>query len=164
MTSHARRAAGLLVAMVVASACAGPSGSGTPPPASTPASPGSSPEAAAPSPARSPAAAPTTDLPLANGTWEDGVKMPSRRAENAAVALDGKIYLPGGLDPSGKTLATFEAFDTATGGWSSLPPLPEPRDHFGLAVLNGKVYLSGGRVVFSAEVGQGRWRRDPAAA
>src|SRR6187551_2777761 len=109
MRSNARRAAGLLVAALVAAGCAGPSGSVAPSSvvapsaassASGPASMPASPIAIVPTPIP---ASPTPDLPLVGGTWETGVEMPSRRAENAAVALDGRIYLAGGLDPDGTT-------------------------------------------------------------
>ncbi|MFL5774935.1 MAG: Kelch repeat-containing protein, partial [Chloroflexota bacterium] len=102
-------------------------------------------------------------MPSLGGTWEPGVPTPSRRAENAAVAIDGVIYLPGGLDPDGDSLTTFEAFDTAAGTWSLLPPLPEARDHFGLAVIDDKIYLSGGSIFFSAAIREGLWVYDPAA-
>lgn len=72
------------------------------------------------------------------------------------------MYVPGGLDPDGNTVATFEAFDSATGAWFTLPDLPERRDHFGLAVLDGKLYLSGGSIFFSAAIRAGLWVFDPA--
>ena len=123
MTSHARRAAGLLVAAVVATGCGAPSESVAPASAGTSASPSISIAESSVSVTATPSpASPTPDLARVGGTWETGVKMPSRRAENAAVALDGRIYLAGGLDPKGNALTTFEAFDTATGTWSTLPP------------------------------------------
>src|SRR4051794_29928083 len=66
---------------------------------------------------------PSVALPTIGGTWTVGVRTPSRRAENAAVAVDGVIYVAGGMDIHGATVDLFEAFDTRTRTWSSLPPL-----------------------------------------
>ena len=108
-----------------------------------------------------PSPSPTAVIPASGGTWATGVATPSRRAENAAVALDGVIYLAGGLDGDGNALTTFEAFDTRTGAWSTLPPMPEPRDHFGLVALGGKVYLTGGSIFFTGAMRTGLWAYDP---
>jgi len=80
------------------------------------------------------------------------------------VALDGRIYLAGGLDGHGKSLDLFEAFDTRTGAWTSLPKLPEPRDHMGLTVAGGRIYLSGGGQFAVPELYSGFWRYDPGSA
>jgi non-specific serine/threonine protein kinase len=115
-------------------------------------------------PSASALASATAALPRIGGTWTTGTPTRTRRAENAAVAVDGLIYLPGGLDNHGVTLDTFESFDPATGTWTTLPKLPEPRDHMGLAVADGQVYLSGGGLFFTPAVRSGLWRYDPKAA
>ena len=127
----------------------------------------SSTRSTAPSPTGSSSAdasASAVALPRIDGTWTTGTPMPTRRAENAAVAVDGLIYLPGGLDNHGETLDTFESFDPGTGTWATLPKLPEPRDHMGLAVADGQIYLSGGGLFFTPAVRSGLWRYDPKAA
>ena len=106
------------------------------------------------------AAAPS--LPTSGGSWASGVPLPFRRAENAAVAIDGVIYLAGGVDIHGASLDLFEAFDTRTGRWTTLPKLPEPRDHMGLTVADGRIYLSGGGIFAEPDVRSGFWRYDPA--
>jgi N-acetylneuraminic acid mutarotase len=108
------------------------------------------------------ATTPATALPTMGGTWSPGVATPSRRAENAAVAVDGVIYVAGGMGDHGDTLDRFEAFDTRTGTWSELPPLPERRDHMGLAAIDGKIYLTGGMIFYDTAVRSGLWRYDPA--
>ena len=50
--------------------------------------------------------------------------MPTARSELAAAALDGRIYVAGGIAQWGTT-AAFEAYDPATDRWEELPPLPE---------------------------------------
>lgn len=162
MAQSASRPVALVAILLLVAACGGPSATTAPaivtePPSLPTATPDES-KPATPAPSASPETA------ALGGSWEPGVAAPSRRAEHAAAAIDGVIYVPGGLDPSGNTLDTFEAFDTATETWSTLPPLPEPRDHFGLAELDGKLYLSGGSIFFSAAVREGLWVYDPAAA
>lgn len=156
-----RRSAALAILLVVATA-----GCGTAPtsprvsvlPAIPPASSTAQPSGALASP---PSATPA--LPLSGGTWTTGASTPSRRAENAAVALDGVIYLAGGLDIHGKTLDTFESYDPRTDTWTTLPPLPAPRDHFGLAALDGRIYLTGGGEFFVPATRSGTWSYDPAS-
>jgi hypothetical protein len=50
----------------------------------------------------------------------------------AAAALDGWIYVAGGIAQWGTT-AAFEAFDPARNRWEKLPPLPEAAHHLGAA-------------------------------
>src|SRR5712671_3663730 len=128
-------------------------------PTSAPASTEPDNTAAASAGASASLASATPALPRTGGTWTTGASTPSRRAENAAVALDGLIYLAGGLDIHGKTLDTFESYDPRTDTWTALPPLPAPRDHFGLAALGGKIYAVGG-VVEGADP-RALWAYDP---
>src|SRR5436190_7245679 len=46
----------------------------------------------------------TPSFPTSAGNWSTGVSLPVRHAENAAVAVDGVIYLAGGLDIHGSSL------------------------------------------------------------
>jgi N-acetylneuraminic acid mutarotase len=103
-------------------------------------------------------------LPASGGRWAPGTALPVRVAENAAVALGGRIYLAGGLDIDGKTVDTFQSYDPTTDTWTSLPPLPEPRDHMGLAVVDDKIYLTGGGIFFQPKVSSGTWAFDPATS
>jgi N-acetylneuraminic acid mutarotase len=116
---------------------------------------------AASAPAGSPTSSGSPDLPRIDGTWATGRPTPSRRGENAAVALDGLVYLAGGLDIHGRSLDTFESFDPRSGTWTTLPPLPAPRDHMGLAALDGRIYLTGGGEFMTPAVRSGTWSYDP---
>jgi N-acetylneuraminic acid mutarotase len=132
-------------------------------PTSAPASTQRGNTAAASAGVSAPLASATPALPRTGGTWTTGTSTPSRRAENAAVALDGVIYLAGGLDIHGKTLDAFESYDPRTDVWTALPPLPAPRDHFGLAALDGQIYLTGGGEFFTPAARAGTWSYDPAS-
>ncbi len=70
--------------------------------------------------------------------------MPSARTEVTAATLNGRIYVVGGLDADGNSLATVEVFDPEREAWSNAAPLPEGRDHQRLAVLRGRLYSVGG--------------------
>ena len=44
-------------------------------------------------------------------TWTTGTSMPTARTEVAGSVLDGKIYVIGGYDESGKTTDVVEVYD-----------------------------------------------------
>lgn len=77
-------------------------------------------------------------------TWQSAPSMPSARTEVTAATLNGRIYVVGGLDADGNSLATVEVFDPEREAWSNAAPLPEGRDHQRLAVLRGRLYSVGG--------------------
>ena len=77
------------------------------------------------------------------GPWIGAAPMPTARSELAAAALDGRIYVAGGIAQWG-TSATFEAYDPATDRWEALPPLPEPVHHLAAAATDDRVYVTGG--------------------
>lgn len=85
----------------------------------------------------------TAGAALAQGGWSTAAPMPLPRSELNAVAVDGRLYVAGGIAQLG-TSPAFQAYDPATDSWTSLAPLPQPRHHFGLAALDGRIYLSGG--------------------
>lgn len=78
------------------------------------------------------------------GHWAASAPLPTARQEMASVAVEGKIYVVGGINANWGTLKVVEAFDPETNTWSEEPPLPQPRHHLGLAAVNGKMYVIGG--------------------
>jgi N-acetylneuraminic acid mutarotase len=64
----------------------------------------------------------------------------------SAILDDGKIYVIGGLNATGKNIAAVEVYDPSTDRWSNntAAPLPEQRDHAAAAAYNGKLYVVGG--------------------
>ena len=81
-------------------------------------------------------------------TWTiSSVKLNIPRSEiTSAILDDGKIYVIGGLNASGKNIAAVEVYDQSTDRWSNntAAPLPEQTDHAAAAAYNGKLYVVGG--------------------
>lgn len=76
--------------------------------------------------------------------WQSAAPMPTPRSEVGAAAVDGKIYVIGGIDSLARTLDTVEMFDARTNIWSIVAPLPKPLHHVAAVAASGKVYALGG--------------------
>lgn len=81
---------------------------------------------------------------LRDGRWEELRPMPEPRAAAGAAAVDGKIYVVGGIGPDGHAETTL-VFDPASGQWSAAPGIPTPRDHLGVASDGKRIFAVGGR-------------------
>lgn len=83
--------------------------------------------------------------PAIDAGWRVRAPMPAgtQRGASVAGAIDGKIYVVGGLR-SGAT-AEVSIYDPAGDTWTAAPPLPQPRDHACGGVVSGKLYVAGGR-------------------
>ena len=88
-------------------------------------------------------------------------RCPTARSELTAAALDGRVYVAGGIAQWGTTTA-FEAYDPATDRWEELPPLPEAVHHLATAATNERIYITGGytNLLFS-EITDRAWVYDP---
>jgi N-acetylneuraminic acid mutarotase len=97
----------------------------------------------------------------ATDDWKELAPMPTPRGAGQAVAVDGKIYVIGGVRsnkpgdegapiPSGSTdqlvLGTVEEYDPATNAWRARSPMPTARNHFFAGAVNGKIYAFDGRI------------------
>ena len=71
--------------------------------------------------------------------------MPTARGGATAQAIGDKIYVVGGMDADGASLATVEVYDPPTNTWARRPSMATRRDNPGSAVLDGKLYVFGGR-------------------
>jgi N-acetylneuraminic acid mutarotase len=85
------------------------------------------------------------------GSWRTAAPMPTKRAEVAAAALDGKVYVVGGFEkPSLGNVLSFaitssvEMYDPTTDRWTSKAPLPVGLHHVGIGVVGGRFYIIGG--------------------
>lgn len=88
---------------------------------------------------------PTARAFVLKGTdWTEIEDMPEPRAAGGAAFAGGKIYVVGGVGPSGLADSTL-IYDVALGRWSKGAGLLEPREHLGVAAFEGKVYAVGGR-------------------
>jgi large repetitive protein len=81
----------------------------------------------------------------ATNSWTPLAPMPTARGGAFARVIGGKIYVGGGMDANGASLATVDVYDVATGAWSSVAPMSTRRDNPGAGVANGKLYVFGGR-------------------
>jgi N-acetylneuraminic acid mutarotase len=90
------------------------------------------------------------------GEWVTLAPMNEPRQEMAAVALDGRIYVVGGL--AGRADAN-EIYDTTRDTWSLGADLLLDTDHPWGVALDGLVYIGGGRGnrVFSYDPDTARW-------
>jgi N-acetylneuraminic acid mutarotase len=83
--------------------------------------------------------------PETETAWTVRASMPAgtQRGASVAGAIDGKIYVAGGLRNG--AIADFGVYDPAQDMWSPLPALPAARDHGCGAAIGGKLYVVGGR-------------------
>jgi N-acetylneuraminic acid mutarotase len=92
----------------------------------------------------------TTSICLAQGNTWDTTKtdMPTPRHVHRACALDGKIYVIGGITSVGCDfpISKVEVYDPQTDTWDTTKTdMPTPRESFGLSTVNGKIYAIGGQ-------------------
>jgi N-acetylneuraminic acid mutarotase len=82
----------------------------------------------------------------ATNTWTSKKGMPTGRSGPGAVAIDGKLYVAGGVieaTQSGVTSA-LEVYDPATDTWTSEAGMPTGRANLVAAAINGRLYAAGG--------------------
>jgi hypothetical protein len=78
--------------------------------------------------------------PNAN-TWTQKTSGTSHVSGAAGAAIDGKIYVVGGLN-----LNRVDCYDTATDTWSVKASISQPRWYLGVTASNGKLYAIGGNI------------------
>jgi Kelch motif/Galactose oxidase, central domain len=102
---------------------------------------------------------------LEGGRWRRLTPLPQGRQAGGLVALEGRLYLVGGVVEGGLASDT-QVYDPAADRWAPAPGLPTPREHLGAAAAGGRVYVVGGRTggignnLAAAEAfdpGSGRW-------
>lgn len=81
----------------------------------------------------------------ATDTWIEGASKPTATSNIAGVALDDKIYVPGGCtNEDGKATDAFDIYDPKNDSWEQGAALPEARCGYGLVAYEDKLYLFGG--------------------
>jgi N-acetylneuraminic acid mutarotase len=78
------------------------------------------------------------------GAWATLAPMPTPRQEVAVAALDGVVYVIGGIGTAARAMITVEAYDPVTNTWTTKAPLPEATHHPAAAVVNGRLFVIGG--------------------
>jgi N-acetylneuraminic acid mutarotase len=84
------------------------------------------------------------DLKQPEQGWKE-FPQPFQRRAIAAAALDGRIFVIGGMDPTDETSLEVDIYEPRTGEWSLGPQLPEgPMAGFGAAacVMNNRLYVT----------------------
>lgn len=99
--------------------------------------------------------------------WQEGTSKPTQAANVKGIALNDRIYVPGGCTDAGQALDTLEVFDPQKNSWSEAAALPEPRCAYALTAREGKLYLLGGfdgadfvDTVFVYDPGSDSWATD----
>lgn len=90
-------------------------------------------------------------LSQADGTWTNLTSLPFPRQEHSTVALDGFIYILGGVPPlpaNGSlnipTLTDAQRYSIKNKSWENIAPMPSPLNHANSVVHEGKIYVLGG--------------------
>lgn len=86
----------------------------------------------------------TFEYDPATNAWTERASMPTPRGASGVAALDGRIYVAGGLTAT-DSVNNFEAYDPAANSWTILPPMPTARDHLTAQAVGGKFYAIAGR-------------------
>ena len=76
--------------------------------------------------------------------WTIGEPKPTPVANVSGAIIGDRIYVPGGTNSDGDTIAILEILHLGTEGWESGASLPVPIAAYALAVADGKIYLFGG--------------------
>lgn len=75
-------------------------------------------------------------------TWDQGPDMPKRRTQTTAVALDGRLYVIGGIVDEGER--TVAVYDPGEATWSTAAPPPDPVNHTAAVAYDGRIHVFGG--------------------
>ena len=73
--------------------------------------------------------------------WVERAPMPEGRLGHRMLAVEGRLYVVGGL---GSTAATL-IYDPATDAWTTGAPMPASRDHLAAVAVGEEIWAIGGR-------------------
>jgi N-acetylneuraminic acid mutarotase len=99
----------------------------------------------------------------APGAWSARASLPVAKQELAVVAIGSKVYVLGGLDGAGTSLAIVHVYDASSDTWSIGPPLPRPMHHVNAAVADGRIYIVGALEGAGFKATGDVWMLDPSA-
>ncbi|KFA76925.1 hypothetical protein S40288_06205 [Stachybotrys chartarum IBT 40288] len=95
---------------------------------------------------------------ILDNQWTSGASAPVEVNHPNLAAVDGKIYLLGGLGDTGAAWDGFPdsfVYDSATNNWDSIEPMPidERRGSAAVGVYNKTIYLAGGLRTLELRIG-----------
>ncbi|XP_071810545.1 uncharacterized protein [Asterias amurensis] len=79
-----------------------------------------------------------------SGEWSEAQPMDTARVFHEVTALFGQLYVVGGQDHAGRTLATVECYSPSTDSWRYAASLPSPRYGMAVTVYRGQLWVAGG--------------------
>jgi N-acetylneuraminic acid mutarotase len=84
-------------------------------------------------------------------TWETKKPMPTSRYELEANAVNGRIYLIGGITDNYRSIHTAvnEVYDPTTDSWTTKQQAPFAVARYASAVVENKIYIMGGGLGFN---------------
>jgi len=94
------------------------------------------------------------------GEWEVMRPLPKALANVGAAALNGKVYVVGGMDQNERHQDAVYVYDPATDAWSAAAELPEALCGVALASAGGKLYAFGGVTTYGGHSDRA-YRYDP---
>lgn len=110
---------------------------------------------------------PSADKPSAETPWVTLAALPQPATDLAGAAVNGKLYLFGGLDGIRPTGLVLE-YDAATDAWTKKKPMPVNLHRFAVAAYGDRIYLFGGFKYPDTRANAWQpvdtaWRYDPAS-
>jgi non-specific serine/threonine protein kinase len=96
-------------------------------------------------PSSEPPVVAATRLP-ANLDWQPVADLPFRRQYAATTAVDGKLWIFGGIGSGTTSSTTSKVYDPSANRWSTGPGLPLPLHHFTAVTYKGDAVVIGGFV------------------
>ncbi|HKQ74263.1 MAG TPA: kelch repeat-containing protein, partial [Blastocatellia bacterium] len=86
------------------------------------------------------------DTTAAQPVWAEVAPLPVQLRSHKAVYLNGKIYVPGGVNAQGQVISNHFVYDVATNTWATAANAPTPQVVYALAVdeARGLYYKIGG--------------------
>ena len=81
----------------------------------------------------------------ARDSWRELEALSESRSGCALAVAQGKLWVAGGRDASGRTTASLFQFDPNIGRWEARAPMPTARRDLSLAAFDGRLFAAGGR-------------------
>lgn len=93
--------------------------------------------------------------------WTTLTPAPKATVTTPMVAIEGKLYLPGGYNYTDSHYNTHQCYDIATDTWSTKAPLPFLGMNYTAVAINGKMYVYGGTLKGASAYNGALWCYDP---